>query len=193
MTAVTVATLTGCSGGGPQGGPATSAPTPIERLNTAQMDVHRIPFCDLVPRTAVTAALGRPATGRASWGNGDNTRFVGGRGDRSQEFGCRFAAGDSVAEAWVFATPVGRAFAEQVSRDSSRQQGCRDVRGPVYGSPSRTQICDLPGGGVRVRHAGLFDRTWLTCQVSSPGPEAQVTRRAGAWCVQVANTLNTAR
>lgn len=193
VTALTLSMLGGCSGSGPQAAPTTSAPTPIARLNTAQMDLHRIPFCDLVPREAVRAALGRPASARASWGNGDTTRFVGGSGDRSQEFGCHFAARDAVAEAWVFASPVGRGLAAEVARDTSDEKGCRNAPGPTFGSPSRTEVCDLPGGDVRVRHAGLFGRTWLTCQVSSSQPEPQVGHRADAWCVQVANALNTAR
>jgi hypothetical protein len=192
-TALTLMLLSGCSGAAPRATPSTAPPTPIGQLNTAQMELHRIPFCDLVPRQAVADALGGRATDRSSWRNGDTTSLVGGSGDRAQELGCRFSAGSSAAAAWVFASPVEPSFARQVVRDSSRQRSCRDEPGATFGQPSELQTCRLPGGIVRVRHAGLFGQTWLTCQVSAAAPDQQVTRRADAWCVQVANTLNTSR
>jgi hypothetical protein len=192
-TALTLMLLSGCSGAAPRATPSTAPPTPIGQLNTAQMELHRIPFCDLVPRQAVADALGGRATDRSSWRNGDTTPLVGGGGDRAQEFGCRYSAGSSTAAAWVFASPVGPRFARQVVRSSARQQGCRDQPGATFGDPSELQACRLPDGGVRVRHAGLFDQTWLTCEVSATAPDRQVTGRADAWCAQVANTLNTSR
>lgn len=193
---VAVTSLTGvagCAAGTPKAtAPAAAPPTPIARLNTAQLVLHRIPFCDLVPRSAITDALGRRPTSHASWGNGDSSAFVGGPGDRSQEFGCRFSAGSAVAEAWVFASPVRPSLAEQVVRDATHEKGCRDALAPSFGSPSVEQLCRQDGDVVRVRHAGLFGATWLTCQVSASLPGGQVGRRADAWCVQVANALNTA-
>jgi hypothetical protein len=193
VTTLTLALLSGCSGGAPRAAPSTAPSTPIARLNTAQLELHRIPFCDLLPRRSVTAALRGPARDRSSWRNGDTTSLVGGSGDRAQELGCRFSAGSSAAAAWVVASPVEPSFARQVVRDSSRQRSCRDEPGATFGQPSELQTCRLPGGIVRVRHAGLFGQTWLTCQVSAAAPDQQVTRRADAWCVQVANTLNTSR
>lgn len=184
----------GCSTGTPTPtaptAPTTAPPTPIARLNTAQMVLHRIPFCDLVPQTAVRSALGGRATGHQSWANGDTSRFVGASGDRAQEFGCRFSSPSATAEAWVFASPVDVSLAGQVIRDATHQRGCRDVAAPGFGDPSQEQLCRL-GNVVRVRHAGLFGDTWLTCQVSAALPQAQVRQRADAWCVQVANSLNS--
>lgn len=193
VTTLTLAVLGGCSGGAPQTAPSAAPPTPIVRLNTAQMELHRIPFCDLLPHQSVTDALGRRATGHASWGIGDATPFVGGRGERAQEFGCRYSAGSAVAEAWVFASPVEPGFARTVVRDSADRRGCRDRPGTAFGDPDELQACRLGRRVVRVRHAGLFGQTWLSCQVSAALPEPQVTGRADAWCVQVANTLNTSR
>jgi hypothetical protein len=193
VTALTLALLSGCSGGAPRAVPSAAPSTPIARLNTAQMELHRIRFCDLLPPQAVTEALRGRATDRSSWANGDTTPLVGGDGDRAQEFGCRFSAGSSAAAAWVFASPVEPGSARQVVRGSSGQEGCRDRPGATFGQPSELQVCRLPGGVVRVRHAGLFGQTWLTCQVAAAADLPQVTRRADAWCVQVANTLNTSR
>lgn len=183
---------TGCSAGTPAAPASPPPPTPLARLNTAQLQLHRIPFCDLLPRSAVVDALGARPTDHASWDNGAAASFVGGSGDRSQEFGCRFSAGSAVAEAWVFASPVDATLAQQVIRDALHQPGCRDVMAPSFGSPSHEQLC-RQDGTVRVRHAGLFGDTWLACQVSAPLSDTQVERRADAWCVQVANALNTAR
>lgn len=184
--------LSGCSAGSPQPtAPSPAPPTPIARLNTAQLDLHRIPFCDLVPGTAVTDALGQRATSRDSWGMGDPASFLPGRGDRVQELGCRFGAGSSAAAAWVFASPVQPGFARNVVADSASRNGCREEPAATFGKPSELQDCRLAGGVVRVRHAGLFGQTWLTCQVSAALPVTEVTRRADAWCVQVANVLNS--
>lgn len=188
---VLAALLGGCSGGAPQATPSTPPPTPIARLNTAQLELHRIPFCDLLPRQAVTDALGTRATDHATWGAGDAATFVGGSGDRAQEFGCRYSAGDTGAAAWVFASPVEAAFARTVVRDSAEQHGCRDTTGAAFGSPDELQTCQFADGVVRVRHAGLFGQTWLTCQVAAPLPRDRVADRADDWCVQVANVLNT--
>ena len=68
------------------------------------------------------------------------------------------------------------------------------MSGPAYGKPTVTQVCRRAGGEQRVRHAGLFGQTWLSCEVAAPSAEAAGIRdRADAWCVQVANALNTAR
>lgn len=195
VTLLTMPLVAGCSGGTTHraAGPTTTPPTPIANLNTAQMVLHRIPFCDLLPRQAVTAALGGRPTATASWTNGRASRFVGSSGDHAQEFGCRYAAGSTVAEAWVFASPVDAALAQQVIDDARHRSGCRPSAAPAFGAPSELQTCRLSGGVTRVRHAGLFGDTWLTCQVAAALPERQVTDRAGAWCVQVANALNTSR
>ncbi len=47
---------------------------------------------------------------------------------------------------------------------------------------------------MRVRHAGLFGQTWLTCELAATGDDlAGLRERTDDWCVEVANTLNTAR
>ncbi len=109
------------------------------------------------------------------------------------EVGCTWSKDDgSAARAWVFARPVDPAFARQAIASSRKAKGCRVDRSTGYGEPSVTQTCQPPGGSTRVRHAGLFGQTWLTCEVSSPGGTvAAVRRRADAWCVEVANALNT--
>ena len=72
----------------------------------------------------------------------------------------------------MFARPVDAAFARTGRSRSSRQtEGCRTSPGPAYGDPSVTQTCRLPDGGQRVRHAGLFGQTWLTCEVVGRDPD----------------------
>lgn len=192
-TVLTLTPLSACSSDVPARGGSTPPPTPIGRLNTAQLELHRIPFCDLLSPQAMTDALGGRPSARATWGEGGRSRQFGARGDLAQEFGCRFGAGSAVAAAWVFASPVEVGFARKVIADSADNSRCRDEPGTTFGSPGELQVCRLPGGGVRVRRAGLFGQTWLTCEVSDRAPERDVARRAGGWCVQVANVLNTSR
>jgi hypothetical protein len=187
---------TGCSQKDPKAA-APAAPTPMANLNTTAMEVPRIEFCSLVPDRAVRDALAGKPDSDASYGNGDETTLPGIGKEVVHEIGCAWGteAGAS-ARAWVFARPVDAAFARTVIASSRRTDGCRLTPGPAYGDPSLTQTCRLPDGSRRVRHAGLFGQTWLTCEVGTIDPAASVTDvgdRSQRWCVQVANALNTAR
>ena len=189
--------LTGCAGTGTASPAATSpSPTPIARLNTSSLEVPRIEFCALVPKDAVTAALGAAPADTATWGNGDTEPASGLTGDVLHELGCAWsAANGTTARAWIFARPVDARFARTTIRASSTTKGCRRVTGPAFGDPAYTQECTLAGEVARIRHAGLFGQTWLTCEVAGPGgmPIPEVRERADAWCVEVAEALDTGR
>lgn len=189
---VLVLLLGGC---GPSETPRApeAKPTPIARLNTASLDLPRVKYCDLITPAAVKEALGAKAVASDSWANGEVAAVDGASSDVTHEFGCRFTADTAAAETWVFARPVNDAFARSVIAKTAKRPGCTSVAGPLFGSPSQQQTCTLPAGVTRVRFAGLFGQTWLTCQVSAPLPAAEVTSRAGAWCVEIANATNTTR
>ena len=168
-------------------------PTPLASLNTSAMQVPRIEFCTLVPDSAVRQALGGKPDSDTSYGNGDRVDLPGVGREVVHEIGCSWStdAGAS-ARAWVFGRPVDDAFARKAIASSRATHGCRVTPAPAYGDPSLTQTCRLPGGGNRVRHAGLFGQTWLSCEVGDPtGNVAAVRERADRWCVDVANALNT--
>lgn len=172
-------------------------PVPIANLNTAAMEVPRIEFCTLVPSSAVREALGgKPGPGTA-YGNGDEETLPGVGTEVVHELGCSWTrTSGQTARAWVFARPVDAAFARRVVEVASGTPGCRIETEPSFGQPTMTQTCRRQGGEERVRHAGLFGQTWLTCEVSAPngtGSDSGVGERADRWCVEVATTLNTAR
>ena len=185
----------GCSSGDPEPSGAPS-PTPIADLDTASVELPRIAFCSLVPEADVAAALGGPARDGTSWGNGDELDLVSpgaaaGAGSATevvQEVGCAWTRGEVTARAWVFARPVTPALARGVVRQAGRERGCRTPQGPGFGSPSLLQVCEADGQR-RVRHAGLFGQTWLTCELA--GPEVG-DERAEQWCVTLVNSLDTA-
>jgi hypothetical protein len=185
----------GCAGCGPSGSPRvapTPEPTPLARLNTAAMALPRIDFCTLVPPTAVKDALAAAHGTPKRWGNGQGTDLPGVGEQVVAEHGCAWTAGTAAARAWTFAPPVSRTFASAVAAQARRQGNCHDLSGPPFGQPSLTQLCS-DGATHRVRHAGLFGDTWLTCEVADAAPVRAVRHRADAWCVQVANVLNTTR
>jgi hypothetical protein len=173
--------------------PAPS-PTPIASLDTAAIQIPRIEFCRLVPSAAVTDALGGKAVSGAAYGNGDEVVLPGVGTDVVHEIGCSWTGtGESSARAWVFARPVSRGFAQDVVSSSTKAKGCRVVAGAPYGEPSMLQVCTLRTGHVRIRHAGLFGQTWLTCEISASGVvQADLLTRTDRWCVKVANALDTA-
>jgi hypothetical protein len=55
------------------------------------------------------------------------------------------------------------------------------------------QSCAQPGGVDRMRRAGLFGDTWLTCELSLPTSVPDATRRArlDTWCATVVAALRT--
>ena len=195
--------LVGCSSTAPPRAAPSVAPTPIEDLRTQTMTLPRIDFCSLVPARAVTDALGGRAQARDTWGNGDRLALAG-VADTIAETGCSWSrtggtgsTGGTTVRAWVFARPVERAGADAVVARARGVRGCSTPAGPAYGVPGVTQVCTSPAPGLvagqrRVRHAGLFGTTWLTCEVQ--GPDSPTVRtRADAWCVEVANALDTTR
>jgi hypothetical protein len=180
------------------------APTPIANVNAAAMQVPRIEFCPRVPRSAVSEALSGKAASSTSYGNGDEEELPGTEPavgpevatDVVHEIGCSWTAKDGTrARAWVFARPVDAAFARTVIASGARTEDCRNVRGPAFGTPSSTQVCELDGGEQRVRHAGLFGQTWLSCELSTTSgstDDARLRERTDRWCVEIVNALNTA-
>lgn len=196
--------LTACAGEETPPPEAVPAPTPIARLNTAQMQLPRIDFCSLVDEVAIRAALGAKSWDAREWHNGDrapvSTGSTGstGSGDTTDvisEFLCEWrtragAESEAVARAWVFARPVTRAFARRTVRAARDQADCRTPAAAAFGRPSVLQVCTTEAG-PRVRHAGLFADTWFTCELTSAGPVRDVRQRADQWCSRLVSQLNT--
>jgi hypothetical protein len=182
-----------CSGADEPSGRGTT-PTPITRLDTAAVRLARAAFCDRVPKAAVRRALGAPSSDPRSWGNGDPVDTDAGSGEVGHEIGCAWTGtGGAAARAWVYARPVTAAFAATVVRAAGRQRGCTSQRASVFGSPALVQHCTLPGGLARERRAGLFGDTWLTCELTLPGPTpaAEHRSRLDAWCATTVAALRT--
>ena len=181
----------GCSADEQRTAAPSASPTPLAQLEAGEMQVPRIEFCELVPPAAIADALGAKPEDSSSYGNGDEQDLPGVGTEVVQEIGCTWQTGATTARAWVFARPVDATLARTVVRAAGREEGCRAERGTAYGSPSLTQTCEDTDGVRRVRHAGLFGQTWLTCELESTDPLAGVRTRAETWCVQVANALDT--
>jgi hypothetical protein len=181
--------LAACSGSGDTPPPATSAPTPITKLDLSRLQVARVEFCDRVPDAAVRRALGGKAEADDSWRNGDPVPGPAGTGDVGHEIGCAWTgAAGAAARAWVFARPVTAELAGTLVAQAGRQPGCTGAAAPVFGRPALLQTCPESAGVERVRRAGLFGDTWLTCEVSG----AAATRpraRLDAWCAAVVGAL----
>ncbi len=188
-----VVVITGCSEN--EKAAPDPAPTPIASLNTVEMQLPRIEFCQLVPDKAVEDAVGGKPASHSSYGNGDEVEMAGIGKDVVHEIGCSWTGDDgTTARAWVFARPVNAAFARSVIASGRKTKGCRTIAGPPYGKPSATQVCRTADGKQRLRHAGLFGQTWLTCELATTKvDQAELRDRTDAWCSEVANALNTAR
>ncbi|MFL6108858.1 MAG: hypothetical protein ACJ716_12265 [Marmoricola sp.] len=181
--------LAGCGGSGTPAAKPSVEPTSLRQLDSATMRVVRVAFCDLVPKSAVRAALAAAPTRTRSWRNGDHVAEAGGQ--VGHEFGCAwFGPRSRVARAWVFARPVSASYATTLVRQARTKHGCTASTGKLFGTPSVVQTCRRAGSPLRVRHAGLFGDTWLTCEVGGSGTRAALRKRADGWCLDVANALN---
>jgi hypothetical protein len=181
--------LAGCSGHDTPTPAPSAQPTSIGQLDSSTMRVVRVAFCDLIPQTAIHAALEAEPDRARSWHNGD--RLSDAAGEIGHEFGCAwFGPQGRVARAWVFARPVTRGFARTVIRSAEADPGCHAALTPGFGDPALAQTCVRKGHSVRIRRAGLFGDTWLTCEVSGHGKPAALHLRTDAWCVSVATALN---
>jgi hypothetical protein len=186
-TLVVLGLLVGGCGGSDPGTPPHPRATSLAGLDSASMRLVRVEFCDLVPGSAVRKALGGPSTGQQHWGNGDQPPVEAGQGDLAHEFGCSWDRDGLAARAWIFARPVSAGFVRSVIAQARSRKGCATRTPTRFGTPSLTQTCTT-GARTRVRHAGLFGDTWLTCEVV--GPVSGTTARAEGWCVAVANALD---
>jgi hypothetical protein len=197
---LTAALAAGCSGGskGASGTPTTARPTPLTQLVTGRVTIARATFCDQVASAEVRRALGAKPGDAAHWDNGDPVPSAapGGSaattsGDLGHEIGCAWTTTTgAAARAWVFARPVTADFAGTLVAQASHQAGCTAAQAPHFGSPSLLQTCSRPGGTERVRRAGLFGDTWLTCELSGPA-SSQPRRHLDDWCAAVVASLRT--
>jgi hypothetical protein len=184
--------LAACSGSGDASSPRTTVPTPLTKLDVASVRVARAGFCDRLPKAAVRAALGSAPADTSSWKSGDPPP-TGTPGDVAHEFGCAWTgANGAAARAWVFASPVTAAYAASIIKAADRAKECESDLATVFGNPAMLETCPRPGGLERVRRAGLFGDTWLTCELDAPVSLAEKARRSrlDVWCAQVVAALD---
>jgi hypothetical protein len=199
---LTAALAAGCSGGnkGASSTPTTARPTPLAKLDLATVQVARAQFCDRVAQDEIRRALGAKPDADQSWGNGDPvptaaptgsaTAPATDSGDVGHELGCAWTTSSgSAARAWVFARPVTADLANGLVAQAARQPGCTSSAETVFGHPALLQTCAPAGGPERVRRAGLFGDSWITCELSGP-PATHPRARLDAWCAAVVAALD---
>jgi len=183
----------GCSGSADSGPEPTAAPseavdegTPLADVDTTSLVVARAPFCDAVDPAAVARALGEEPAEGSAYRSGQRIKLSDDVADVVHEFGCRWTAGDGVAEAWVFVPPVTRERAADLVRT-----GCSGVQGPAFGEPST--VCRTQADGVATyTFRGLFGDAWLTCRLVLGASQEETLDRADRWCAAVATGASTA-
>ena len=176
--------LAGCTADPPQASGPTGSTTPLAQLEQAGLDVGRAAFCDRIPESAVTAALGREPARASSWENGDPLPDHP-EGDVSHEYGCSWAAGPSSAAAWVFAPPVTVARARQLIRRAPGPKCAPLKNAPPFGAPGGDTTCTLNTDTRLVEFRGLFGDAWVTCRLVSLPGAIEVEQRAADWCAEV--------
>jgi hypothetical protein len=185
--------LAGCSGSTDSGPEPTAAPseagdegTPLADVDTTSLVVARAPFCDAVDPAAVAQALGEEPAEGSAYRSGQRIKLSDDVADVVHEFGCRWTAGDGVAEAWVFVPPVTRERAADLVRT-----GCRGVQDSAFGEPSA--ICRTQADGVTTyTFRGLFGDAWLTCRLVVGAGQEETLDRADRWCAAVATGASAA-
>jgi hypothetical protein len=187
---------------------ASPKPSPTVAPSDADLDLSGVPvqragFCHLVDSEDVTQALDGPVGDTAHYGNGDEFEVRPGQVDVSHEFGCVFEGpAGKVARAWVFARPVAVSEARTLVRRARRGGDCAFPESVRFGAPALTSVCEVAGPPpeeaptVRARLEGLFDDSWVGCEVSEPlvrgeaaGARADIVQRADQWCTEVVTAI----
>lgn len=147
---------------------------PLPSVDTTVMRVARRAFCAKVPRADVRAALGGAPRSVSAYSPGQRVAPL---HDVVDEYGCVWRGRSTTARAWVFGTPVTRAWAKTLAAVPHR---CAAVHGGRFGHPSVAYAC-----GGTTTFAGLFGDAWLTCSLTS-----HATTRVGRWCVAAARSAS---
>lgn len=167
--------------------PPAYTSTPLTEYETVDVALVRDSFCEAVPAEAALEALEGDPESAKSYDNGQRARLGDDVRDVAHEFGCAWLTSRATARAWVFAPPVTRHSARVLAREVRTEPGCTSVPGaPDFGRPSAALVCEV-GTEVEVSYRGLFGDAWLTCTLSSASgvTRAELTDRAGRWCVAV--------
>jgi hypothetical protein len=201
--ALAAALAGGCSGGdkGSTDASATARPTPLAKLDTGTIRIARATFCDQVSSAEVRRALGAKPETDQHWDNGDPVPSAGPdgsgppqastSGDVGHEVGCAWTTtAGAAARAWVFARPVTADFAATLVAQAGHEAGCTAQQAPHFGAPALLQTCTRAGATERVRRAGLFGDTWLTCELAGPAT-GHPRARLDDWCAAVVAALRT--
>jgi hypothetical protein len=163
-------------------------------LDLSGLPIDRADFCSRLDQGDVEDALGGAVTDTTHYGSGDRVAMAPGVVDVSHEYDCTYDAADGTqARAWVFAEPVTTSVGRGIVREARAEQGCRPLeRAPTFGTPSVGTLCRVARPEARaVTLRGLFGDAWLSCRLSTPGPDDALgtVQRAEQWCVRVATTL----
>lgn len=191
ILALGLSLLSAC--GGKEEPKAAPTPTPLTEMPVEKIELPRLDFCKLVQPRTIAAALGASGsklpegTEETFHGNGDEVELSPNQNQRLQELGCDWTLDTESASAWIFARAVDEPFAQSIIDSARPQKGCR-ITGGGFGTVGLSQECTAADGATRVRHAGLFGQTWLTCQVTGV---TDVNARTELWCSSLINELNT--
>jgi hypothetical protein len=157
--------------------PADPLAARLASVDTTTLTVRRAAFCAALGDAAASAALGAPATSRASWKPGDRIEVSARTKDVGDEYGCSWSsASGSTARAWIFAPPVTPDRAKQLAASKPASTCAPLRRMPAFGSPTSALTC---GDDTVVR--GLFGDAWVSCALTSHDRDL-----VGRWCLAVA-------
>lgn len=170
--------------------PTAALPSPTAPADLSALPIARQPFCDRLDERYVAEALGGRVDARTSYRPGDRVSLAPGTTDVAHEFGCTFKNEGAEARVWVFTAPVEESEAEAMVEELRAKRRCRYPDDALqYGTPGLVAVCPLPDDRTRVTLRGLYDETWLSCQLSVEGTAQEALTRTERWCLHVATTL----
>lgn len=170
--------------------PAADVPsTPLEDFDTSGVALEREAFCSGLAEESVSEALGGEPDSATPYENGERAPITRTLEDVAHEFNCSYVGADrTTARAWLFAPPVTADQARELATAADARPGCEPLPGaPAFGRPTIGLAC-ANKQEQQVSYHGLFGDAWLTCTLTARPDEdrADLTDRAGRWCVAVA-------
>jgi hypothetical protein len=172
--------------------PSDSASPPVDVSN---LPIARSLDCADLGEEEVRLAIGGPVVDSRSYTAGERVTLTTGTRDLADEDSCTFLQDTASARVWVFASRMDTRTAKRLVTELRRGDGCTyPSTAATFGTPDLVSVCRERRDGrpqVVATLRGLFDDSWLSCEVADAGDSSaeDVLGRAQRWCLDVATTL----
>lgn len=163
--------------------------TPLAEIDLRGLTPQRALFCDQISAHDIVDAVGPEPTGTA-WYPGEESELEPGLSGVPHEYGCSYTAGDAVARAWIFGSPITVAQAQALVTEATADPVCAPAGQMRFADPGAVLSCTSVAGRS-LRALGRIGDSWVRCELTlapddtTPG----LAERGQRWCIAAVNAM----